>query len=39
MLNRYSLYPEIMGAGVGCSISIIMITGYLGTMELLKWLL
>lgn len=38
-LNRYDAYPYAVGAGTGISISIGMVTGFIYTMELIKWLL
>jgi len=38
-LNRYDAYPYAVGTGVGASISIIMVSGFVFAMESIKWLL
>lgn len=39
MYTKYDAYPYVLGAGTGISISIIMVSAVILTMDLIKWLL
>jgi len=36
-MNRYDAYPYAVGTGTGISLSIIMVTGFIYMVELIKW--